>query len=244
MNISRKKIRRSKELLNKKNSNLKQYYLNSLYNKEILIVLEKVEECNDLFVQIDSLLKSESYFEVTILIYTLRKKIQEFDTKLKDCTVIKHLTDNENYRTRSVENLIKKFLKSYVFLLENEFTFKLVKKAKIGNTFNFDRVDIEANSIKDSVKFEQLFNKDKEIIEESIENILLTRYGLNIDQLGYFEQKVSQMKVIIQLKPKDWVDDPVDTLLEYLIDSNALDNGPLIKFISKCYPKTTSLNHN
>ena len=94
---SRKKIKRSKELLSKRNDDIKNYLFNSVYNKEILKILEKVDDCQNLFVKIDTLIKNESFYEICQTILKLKHELailKDYD----DCYIVKNLIENEKLK--------------------------------------------------------------------------------------------------------------------------------------------------
>jgi len=235
---TRKKIKRSRELLTKKNSNIKGYLFNSIYNKEILTILEKVETCNNLFVQIDTLLKNQSFFEISQSILKLRQQLKAFKD-VSDCVMIKHLIENEKHKTQETCRQIQTFMRIFFYMIEEEFTAKAYVDKDDISSFHFDKIKFDtpkkggrkgSSEGRDSLS-RRFFSENISSKEEQFQDILLKHYGVILDNLILFEQKVNQIKMVLTSTPKN-------VLIEYqeneffLAEPETFDNIHIVKYIS------------
>ena len=233
VSTSRKRIKRGRELLAKKNNNLKGYLHNSIYNKEILNVLEKIEKCNNIFIEIDALMKNESFYEMSDSLISLRNEISNFDQSLKDCAVIKHLHENERYKTQEASNLIQKFLRRFFFFFEFEIAIKsYTSKMDEASGFQFDKVNLDSPSNVLSDNLSRRFFTMNQVQSETFNDILMSDYGVNLDIFAHFETKLNQIRVILQTTPKNYICDYIED--EYLLaEPEVFENIHIVKYIGR-----------
>lgn len=226
---SRKKIRRSKESLTLRQANLQGFYYNSLNNKEVLKVLEKVDECFEKLVEIDILMKSNSIFEATICTLQLRLKLKDLNTNFNSCIVVKNLVNSEQIKTREICQLCVKHLRSYFYYIQSEFSAKMLKNT-LNNSktseFKIERVDL-TDQVSEQKKLAALAS-------DNIDKILTMSYGINIESLTLLEIKLGFIKMVVNSKPKNYVYES-DAEYESLASSETLDNMQLVRFISNLF---------
>lgn len=231
MSTSRKRIKRARELLAKKNNNLKGYLYNSVHNKEILNILEKVEKCNNIFIQIDALMKNESFYELSLSLLDLRKEISTFDTSLKETAVIKHLHENERYKTQEAANLVQRFMRRFFYFFEDEIAIKsYTSKAEDALGFQFDKINLESNSNVLSDSLSRRFLSMNQVHNETFGDLLVSDYGLDLEEFKHFENKLNQIRVILHTTPKNYVFDYIED--EYLLaEPETFENIHIMKYI-------------
>ncbi len=206
---------------------------NSVYNKEILSVLDKVEKCNNIFIQIDTLMKNESFYEMSNSLLALRNEINSFDPSLRDCAVIKHLSENERYKTQEASKLIQRFFRRFFFFFEFEVAIKsYTSKIDEASGFQFDKINLESPSIVSSDNLSRRFFAMNQAQGETFSDILMTDYGVDLESFNHFENKLNQIRIILQSNPKNYVFDyPEDDYL--LAEPEAFENVQVIKYIGK-----------
>jgi len=238
------KIKRVKDLLTKKESDkheerektytLKGYLLNSIYNKDILLVLEKIEACNQIIVQIDTLFKNQSIYEIALSIVKLREELKFF-IELKDCAVVKMIFDNEKSKTYEAIRMIQGLIRTFFFLFEKEFAIQEFRD-KSDNTLSLQGKTLETilddKSITrdDLIESRTFFSIKALSKQEEFRDILLKDYGVNIDEFSLFEEKVEQIKKILSTIPKDTFLESDETDL-ILVHDAVSQNVQITKYI-------------
>lgn len=232
ISTARKKIKRAKELLEKKNKNIKQSLHKSIYNKELLSILEKVEVCNTLSVKIDTLIKNKAFYEISENIIKLRSLIDAFK-EFEGTLVIKNLKENEKSKTQEVCNLVNTFLRNYFYYYEQNFDWDALNA--VDSTFKFDKVDfksyIPGENRRTSLS-RNFLSEQKNFVESSLSfmNTMLKLYNLDLEKFILFDQKLQQIKTVLNCPPKNvdlnYIRSPL-----MLADPEVFESIHIIKYI-------------
>lgn len=211
-------------MLTLRQSNLEGYYTNSINNKEVLKTLEKVDECFEKLIEIDILMKSNSVFEAAASTLQMRHQLKELQANFGDCVVIKQLVGSQLSKTKDITTMCSKFLRSYFFSTQTEFSAKTLKSVTDKKSeFHIDRVDLT-----DAITTEK---KLATLTTDNIDKILTVTYGINLESLKLLEIKLGFIKMIIDSKPKNYIYEN-DQEYNSLATSDTLDNIQLTRFIS------------
>lgn len=176
-------------------------------------------------------MKNESFYEMSLSLIELRKELDSFDISLKDTPVIKHLQENEKYKTQEAFYLIQRFLRRFFFFFEYEFAIKSYT-SKIDGTsgFQFDKINLETQSNILSDNISRRFLTMNQVQAETFNDVLVNDYGVDLDAFKYFENKLNQIRVILQSTPKNYVFDYVED--EYLLaEPEVFENIHILKYI-------------
>ena len=182
-----------------------------------------------MFIQIDALMKNESFYEMSMSILNLRKEIEGFDPGLRECAVVRHLQENERYKTQEAFNLVQKFIRRFFFFFEYEIAIKSYSNTKAAG-FTFDKINLEASSSMPSDNMSRRFMMMNQVQTETFNDLLLSDYGVDLEAFKHFETKINQMRIVLQSTPKNYVCDYMEDEY-YLAEPEVFDSVHLVKYI-------------
>ena len=167
---------------------------------------------------------------MSLSILNLRKELESFDNSLKDCPVVRHLQENERYKTQEAFNLVQRFLRRFFFFFEYEIAIKSYSKTNAAG-FQFDKINLEANSNITSDNLSRRFLTMNQVQTETFNDILMSDYGVDLEAFKHFETKINQIRIILQSTPKNYVCDYVEDEY-YLAEPEVFDSVHITKYIS------------
>ena len=182
---SKKKVTRTKEILQKKHQNLKQIFYNSMYNKEILNVLERIESFNNSLNEIDGLIKNQLIYQASLNLEKLTANLEKLDEKFTKTAHVKYIMDTEKQRKKELYVIIQKVFKNFIFSFEKPLIYQIsLSNDEKTNFFALERVNLK--KIKDTLNPNQ--------IESNLNNILIKEFDVNLYDYLHLESKYNQFK--------------------------------------------------
>jgi len=208
---SKKKVTRTKEILQKKHQNLKQIFYNSIYNKEILKVLEEIEALNTILSEIDGLIKNQMIYQASVNLEKLSLKLEKLDEKFTKTAHLKYILESHKQKKKELYVIIQKFFKTFIFCFEKPLIYQIsITKDDRTNFFALERVNLK--KMKDIVNTNQ--------IENNLNNILMKEFDVNLYEYLNLEAKYFEFKEafcsmkIMKCKSKNKKIELIDQLLE------------------------------
>ena len=176
-------------------------------------------------------MKNESFYEMSLSILELRKELDSFDRSLRDCAVIKHLYENERYKTQEAFNLIQRFLRRFFFFFEYEFAIKSYASKADGGGFQFDKINLDNTNNLLNDNLSRKFFALNQTQTETFNDVLNNDYGVDLEGFKAFENKINQIRVVLQSTPKDTIFDYAED--EYLlVEPEVFENIHITKYVS------------
>ncbi len=188
---------------------------------------------NNLSIKIDSLIKNKSFYEIATNILQLRKSLGSFKD-YNDCAIIKHIIENEKYKTQEACVLINHFLRTYFYFFEQEFSSRMLSEGE--NSFKFDAFNPEDGSkySRDTLAKRFFTEKVVEKVDFGFDAIILQKYKINLKNFELYEEKLNQVRMILNATPKNVILEYEDN--EFLLGENeTFENIQIIKFVGKIF---------
>lgn len=190
---------------------MKQFFYNSICNKEILIVLEEIETFNNTLSEIDALIKNKMIYQASVSLEKLNIRFEKLDEKIAKTVHLKYIFETERQRKNELFLIIQNFLKLFLFGFEKPLIYQIsISTEEKTAIFALDRVNI--NILKEG--------NNKPYIDKSLNSILIKEFDVNLNDYLHLESKLNEFKIafasskIIKSKSKNKKIELIDQLLE------------------------------
>lgn len=185
MLASKKKVTRTREILQKKPQNLKQFFYNSIYNKEILKVLEEIESYNNTLTEIDGLIKNHMIYQASLNLEKLNASLEKMNEKFIKTANLKYILETEKQRKNELYVIIQNFIKNFLFCFEKPLIYQIsLSKDDKTNFFTLERVNLK--------KGETMINPNQ--MENNLNNFLIKEFDVNLHDYAQMESKYLEFK--------------------------------------------------
>ena len=183
---SKKKVTRTREILQKKPQNLKHYFYNSIYNKEILKVLEEIESYNNILIEIDGLIKNSMIYQASLNLEKLKGSLEKIEEKFLKTANLKYILETEKQRKNELYVIIQNFLKFFLFTFEKPLIYQITSaKEEKTNFFTLERVKLNKN---------ENSQMNTNLVENNLNNFLLKEFDVNLHDYLPLEAKYFEFK--------------------------------------------------
>ena len=165
---------------------MKQFFYNSIYNKEILKVLEEIESFNNILIEIDGLIKNNMIYQASLNLEKLKASLEKMQENFLKTTNLKYILETEKQRKNELYVIIQNFLKFFLFTFEKPLIYQINStKDEKTNFFTLERVKLQKNE-------NNQINTN--LVENNLNNFLLKEFDVNLHDYDQLEAKYLEFK--------------------------------------------------
>ena len=165
---------------------MKQFFYNSIYNKEILKVLEEIESFNNILIEIDGLIKNNMIYQASLNLEKLKASLEKMQENFLKTANLKYILETEKQRKNELYVIIQNFLKFFLFTFEKPLIYQINStKDEKTNFFTLERVKLQKNE-------NNQINTN--LVENNLNNFLLKEFDVNLHDYAQLEAKYLEFK--------------------------------------------------